>query len=163
MSFTVNSWSRSSESTTEKARSVGANTVNTLFPAKRESRRKLHFRIRKEADEWSTFMFRIGRSEVRMSARSPVVLTEIFRSIPQSPKGTNRILLYIIPRPLPSIPFRIHRPLIILWIDAFEYELLKAFLNKSQINKQTNKLKKSYRLSFLSTRYTERRFWSSGL
>lgn len=36
MSLSVSSWFRSSLSTTEKARSVGANTVYTLFPATNE-------------------------------------------------------------------------------------------------------------------------------
>jgi hypothetical protein len=76
-------------------------------------------------------MFR--RCPVRISTRTPDILTESFRGFPQSLQPNARTVPQIRPRPPTSTSLLIHYLLIFMPLDAIKSELLTVSLNRPQI------------------------------
>lgn len=75
-----------------------------------------------------------------VSARRLVILAKAFLcGFPQPLEATTRIVLQIMPQPLPSKSFPIHYSVIIQSFDI-QSELLKVFLNKPRMQNKTENL-----------------------
>jgi hypothetical protein len=89
----------------------------------------LQCRLLNVAVDWH-FCFVFWGFRVEISAQRPSILTQVFRSFPQSVKGNTGIMPQIRPWPLPSTFFPIHYSLIIPSYDAVQSEILTALVNK---------------------------------